>query len=153
VFFPLAILKREALPEQVEQDLEERPLSVREVTAANTVPTVNQPVQFMLIENEPVRNLTASQLARAARQVVARDDKSRLLMTQTARPVSNQDEKGQYLKAETTIIDLRGPAAPTEVEDVEEMVDAVQATAQAEELDAAGEEPVAIPAGAGFSYR
>ena len=156
VFFPLAILKRDALPDQIEQDLGEDPVSVQQVTMVNTVPTTaNQAVSFMLIENEPQRTLTASQLARAARQVVTRDGKSQLLLTEAARPVSNETDKGEFLKGETTIIDLRGPAAPQQLveEQIEETVRDVQATAQAEPLDAAGEVPVAIPAGAGFSYR
>ncbi len=152
VFFPLAILRREALPDQLEPDLEEeQPLSVREINTASTAST--EPLKFMLIENEPKRALSASQLARAARQVVTRDGKSRLLMTQTARPVPNEGEKGEFLQAETTIIDLRGPTVQTTPEEIEETVEKVQATAQAEELDLIGEEPVAIPAGAGFSYR
>ncbi len=88
--------------------------------------------------------------------MVTRDGKSQLLLTEAARPVSNETDKGEFLKAETTIIDLRGPAAPQEIveeQQIEEAVREVQATAQAEPLDAAGEEPVAIPAGAGFSYR
>ena len=157
VFFPLAILKRDSLPEQVEQP-EEQPVSVRQITTASTTSTTTQPVQFMLVENEPPKKvLTASQLARVARQVVTRDGKSRLLMTQTARPVSNQDGKGEFLQAETTIIDLRGPA-PAETEtalDIEETVSKVQETAQVEEVDEAGEAPVAIPvpAGAAFTLR
>ena len=157
VFFPLAILKRDSLPEQIEQDLGEEPVSVQDVAMANTVPTVqNQPVSFMLVEPEQQRTLTASQLARAARQVVTRDGKSRLLMTQTARPVPNESDKGEFLKAETTVIDLRGPAAPQDeiatAEEIEESVREVQETAQNEPIDVIGEEPVAIPAGA-FSFR
>lgn len=156
VFFPLAILKRDGAPDRLQPETEDNPVSVREVAAVTHAPVKADTIQFTLLDEKPNRTLTASQLARVARQIVTREGKSRLMMSNHDRPAPNEDAKGGFLQAETTIIDLRGPSVDDAPEPFEERVTAVQETAQAEdEVDTSGEQPVAIPvpAGAAFSYR
>lgn len=151
VFFPLAILRREARAEQLAPEPEETPVSVQQVTM---ITAATQQVEFTLADDRPNRPLSASQMARVARQVVTREGKSRLLMTSHARPVSDEASKGELLTSNATVIDLRGPTSskPT-VADIEETIAEVQEVARSEEIDTAGDVPVAIPAGASFSLR
>ena len=79
MFFPLAVLKHNRQDELLAEEPEEAPLSIAE---ANQVPVVDESVEFVLLDTRPSRQLSASQMARVARQVVTRDQKSRLMMTQ-----------------------------------------------------------------------
>ena len=154
VFFPLAILKREQRAEQIEPDLQDEPIGLHQVPTVTA--SAAQSMNFMLVDDRPSPSMSASQMARVARQVVARESKGRLLMTSQERPATTVAAKSEPLTTEATVIDLRSPSvAETIPSDVEERVSDLQESAQTEETDLAGEVPVAIPvpAGANLSLR
>lgn len=153
VFFPLAILKREQRAEQIEPDLQDEPIGLHQVPTVTA--SAAQSMNFMLVDNRPAPSMSASQMARVARQVVARESKGRLLMTSQERPATTVAAKSEPLTTEATVIDLRGPSVAAKPSEVEERVSDLQDTVQAEETDLAGEIPVAIPvpAGANLSLR
>jgi len=150
VFFPLAILKREAQPGLLTPSTEDSPVTVQQVAAitgsVKSYTISSEALEFVRIDNTAQRHLTASQLARVARQIVTRTEKSNLMMSRHSRPVANETAKGGFLNAAATIIDLRGPSVSSAMAEVQEAV-------REEPVDAAGEQPVAIPAGAALGLR
>ncbi len=113
IFFPLAIMRREQPAASLTQNVAYQMPDAQQVVTMRGSYDDGPGDEPLLLANvqpaaTPLRQLTATELQRLASQVVNRDGKGALLMSQHAQPVPTVDDKGGMLDRPETIIDLIG---------------------------------------------